>query len=73
MEVLLLLDKKYPNTIKYYCFNPCFNGSLTATTKIKKLLRKIIRFNPCFNGSLTATPYITDLSQGEFIEFQSLF
>jgi len=41
--------------IKYQCFNPCFTGSLTATTCRKAKRQTYLCFNPCFTGSLTAT------------------
>ena len=37
-------------------FNPCFNGTTSATQKLaKKKTKKQKGFNPCFNGTTSAT------------------
>ncbi len=38
------------------CFNPCFNGTTSATNVISDYNAKSeYSFNPCFNGTTSAT------------------
>ena len=36
-------------------FNPCFNGTTSATFNVQSAIGKGIGFNPCFNGTTSAT------------------
>ena len=55
MEVSL--QQVFQNTefTKGWSFNPCFNGSITATIDHSTEGKERESFNPCFNGSITAT------------------
>mgnify|MGYP000880874928 CR=1 FL=1 len=53
-------------------FNPCFNGTTSATYLEKLANSQRNCFNPCFNGTTSATPGIYEVMLG-FRKFQSLF
>ena len=61
MEVALQQDPYYTNVFFDFSFNPCFNGSCSATYPVNGPEYVNMGFNPCFNGSCSAT-MIIDLS-----------
>ena len=63
MDITLLQVQKTRIDNLATCFNPCFNGYYTFTSKTaSKWGIKIRSFNPCFNGYYTFTKKILTMN-----------